>query len=246
MSMVVHILNGDSLGDRFPERVSGKVMVARECLVDGPVKAENLESFFLLRTQFIGGYPDCSEAEYRETSLSEFEAMQAIPAGSEVNFWFEDDLFCQTNFWFCLHLLRDRVGDSEFFLVRPHTSLRYGFGGLDEKGLIAAFDQRQQLTQLADLLQLWPLYQHQELLALQELGTKLEQPYPFLLPAINAFARSLPTGDNPGYLHHSILTIMEELGTREFGPVFQEFCQREAIYGLGDLQVKRIFDEVVW
>jgi hypothetical protein len=24
-----------------------------------------------------------------------------------------------------------------------------------------------------------------------------------------------------------------------------EFCQKEAVYGLGDLQVKRIFEEVV-
>jgi hypothetical protein len=30
-----------------------------------------------------------------------------------------------------------------------------------------------------------------------------------------------------------------------FGTVFQEFCKRESIYGFGDLQVKRIFDEVV-
>jgi hypothetical protein len=37
---------------------------------------------------------------------------------------------------------------------------------------------------------------------------------------------------------------MEDLETDEFGPVFKEFNKRESIYGFGDLQVKRIFDEI--
>ena len=38
---------------------------------------------------------------------------------------------------------------------------------------------------------------------------------------------------------------MEEYGTEEFAVVFQEFCRRESRYGYGDLQVKRIFDQVL-
>lgn len=39
--------------------------------------------------------------------------------------------------------------------------------------------------------------------------------------------------------------IIDELGTEEFTLVFREFCKREGIYGFGDLQVKRLYDELL-
>jgi len=32
-----HILNGDALKEQFPDRIKGKIIIARECLVDGNV-----------------------------------------------------------------------------------------------------------------------------------------------------------------------------------------------------------------
>ena len=37
-----HILNGDALKSQFPERILGEIIVARECLVDGPVEGHRL------------------------------------------------------------------------------------------------------------------------------------------------------------------------------------------------------------
>ena len=37
---------------------------------------------------------------------------------------------------------------------------------------------------------------------------------------------------------------MDELNTEQFGLIFKEFCNRESIYGFGDLQVKRLLDEI--
>jgi hypothetical protein len=37
---------------------------------------------------------------------------------------------------------------------------------------------------------------------------------------------------------------MNNLETNSFGEVFKEFNKRESIYGFGDLQVKRLFDEI--
>ena len=48
-----HILNGDSLKDQFPEIISGEIIIARECLVDGNVKGNNLIEFFKTRAKFI-------------------------------------------------------------------------------------------------------------------------------------------------------------------------------------------------
>ena len=37
--------------------------------------------------------------------VSEFEKIQNIEEGVDINLWFEDDLFCQVNFWFVISLL---------------------------------------------------------------------------------------------------------------------------------------------
>ncbi len=37
---------------------------------------------------------------------------------------------------------------------------------------------------------------------------------------------------------------MEGLQTQNFGLIFREFCKREGIYGFGDLQVKRLLEEI--
>lgn len=53
MSNQVHILNGDSLKQQFPEDIQGEIIVARECLVDGTVKGIILDEFFASRAKFI-------------------------------------------------------------------------------------------------------------------------------------------------------------------------------------------------
>jgi hypothetical protein len=73
---------------------------------------------------------------------------------------------------------------------------------------------------------------------------RLAVKYPFLKPAIQANIDQIPTTDNPDRPVQSLMNIINELKTNEFGPVFRLFCQRESIYGFGDLQVKRIFEEI--
>ena len=77
------------------------------------------------------------------------------------------------------------------------------------------------------------------------LAEKLKPKYPFMLPAINAHIERIPEDGYLGRPKESLKEIMKELQTDKFGPVFQEFCKRESIYGFGDLQVKRLYDEVL-
>ena len=64
MSQTYHILNGDALLDFFPESIlSGEIIVARECLVDGPQDGETPEAFWETRANFIAG-------EYGEEKIS--------------------------------------------------------------------------------------------------------------------------------------------------------------------------------
>jgi len=246
MATTFHILNGDALKAQFPESIKGTQLVARECLVDGPVKAKDLKELFRKRALFISEfYGDYTAEEYMTDSAKEFELIQAIPNGSEINLWFEDDLFCQVNFWFICHLICQNLKDVKVSLIRPKAHNAYGFGGLNQQELLETFENKIVLEEIEQIALLWTAYQNDLLEILKALGQSLQGNYPFIIGAIEAHIERIPTRDNPGRPINSLLEIMNELETREFVPVFREFNKRESIYGFGDLQVKRLYDKII-
>jgi len=129
-----HILNGDALLERFPTELSGEQIVMRECLVDGPIEGETPAEFYKNRAEFIDTFEGFKAADYYNGSVSEIEKMLALPEDAIIYLWFEDDLFCQVNFWFILHILKDKT--NPMYLVRSKKHARYGFGDLQVKRLI--------------------------------------------------------------------------------------------------------------
>ena len=240
-----HILNGDSLKEQFPENIQGEIIVARECLVDGNVKGSSLTELFHSRAQFISrNYDGYNEKDYYGKTVPEFQKIQSITDDGDINLWFEDDLFCQVNFWFTISLLSKSHQNNPTFLIRPKMHNQYGFGGLNKSGLISVYENRLLLTELDKLANLWELYKNDDTEKLLKTAKELDNKYPFILPAVKAHIERIPTEGNLGKPSQSLVQIMKELETEEFGPVFREFSKRESIYGFGDLQVKRLFDEV--
>jgi hypothetical protein len=170
-----------------------------------------------------------------------------IPTNSNVNLWFEDDLFCQINFWFVCHLLKQSNKLPSIYLVRPQNNFAYGFGGLDQKGLQEAYTHRIHLNEqtILDLSKLWAAYQSNNKTKMSKLGVKMKGELPFILEAINAHLDNQPKDGKPGRIEQTLKAIVVEHQTTAFGPVFKEFCKREPIYGLGDLQVKRILEQLL-
>lgn len=243
--MTYHILNGDALKQQFPIDLDGEILVCKECLVDGPVKADSSKGFYALRMTFLQQAYGATREKYLETVQSQFEAIRAIPDGAEVHLWFEDDLFCQVNCWFVASLLKDK--SVEVYLVRPvGSSLQYGFGGLAPDGLLTSFQEKRSLSHqdVSRFAQLWAAYQEGNLAHLQQVGHDLHEAYPFVMPAIEAHIARIPTPENIGRPSETILEIMESISSRDFGTIFQEFVKRESIYGFGDLQVKRLYDRL--
>lgn len=241
-----HILNGDALKERFPERLPGELIVARECLSDGPVKSNGLQGLFQLRAQFLAAsYGVGTEADYEMGSVREFEKMMRIPQGSSITLWFEDDLFCQVNFWFCTYLLSHHTTACNLYLARPAVHTRFGFGGLSTGQLIAAYRQSVPIKAPRQIAQLWESYSTGALGQLQAQARALSAEFPFIEKAVEAHAARLPRPGFPGRPVLVLQEIMKELGTTAIGPVFQAFCEREPIYGYGDLQVKRLLDDIL-
>ena len=246
MKKIIHILNGDALKKRFPTSLKGELIVCRECMIDGPVRGESLEQVLANRSRFMSEAYGVTEEEYRIKTIHEMTAITTISPNSQVNLWFEDDLFCQVHFWMiCRQLGRQKVTEN-IFLVRA-LDLQMGFGRMSDEQLVQAYQRKRRISaeQLRSLSALWRAYQKDHISEMQSIASDLGTSMPFIQTAVDAHIARIPDENFKGRPYESIRQIMHDLDTTEFGSVFAEFSVREAIYGLGDLQVKRIWEKVM-
>jgi len=212
--------------------------------MEGPVSATRLEDFISERAAFISDYfPETSAEEYHNKMVPELEKLKALSSGQEINLWFEDDLFCQVNLWFVIQMLRKNKVD-ELYLVRPRVHTRYGFGGLNPVELKDIYHHKIRLSRLDKWVALWTHYAERDLKNLLQIATELNPQYPFLLPAVQAHLDRLPTSESLGRPKETLKRLIVEMGSEDFGALFNAFCEVESEYGYGDLQVRRMINEL--
>ena len=240
--MKFHVLPGDSLTETFNKtNIEGAVIVCRECLIDGDVSAENLNDFWREREIFLNAAFPGAENSYSENVKSEFEKLLKAGADDEINLWFEYELFCQTNLWFCLWLLKDL--NAKIFRVAPvvrgENDLWNGFGGLSETDLKKCFNQRIKFSDEEVLLgaKLWEAFRAKDFQTLEKSCEIDSECFPYLGKVIEA---ATELENRPEARLKSIIAG----GETEFSKIFHEFNQTEGVYGFGDLQVKRIYDRI--
>ncbi len=242
-----HILNGDSLLYQLKKIIKDEQIVFRECLIDGNVQGKTLKQFYLNRAEFIAQYDGFTAASYYEKSAQEIDKIANISIHNEVVCWFEDDLFCQANFWFVINLLIKNRHQGQIFLVRPDKGNEYSFANMSDQAIFEVYKNKQQLTsyQKKSLAKLWPYYCENDVIGMKSIAKNLNSELPFLMPAIQAHHRREPDESGLGYPERQLLSIMKELDSTEFGAVFRCFTARERIYSFGDLQVKQMFERLL-
>ena len=242
---IIHILNGDALGEQFPKDLPGEILVFRECLVEGPKKVVEFEAFFTSRAAYLSDTydPTIKESYSLEQSIPLMRVVtEQTPA--EVVLWFEEDLFCQTNFWFICHFLEGSGFGGKVSWAKPSGVAKYNFGLLSKGSLKAVFKKRLliDLTEIAPLWRAYSINDSDELIRLVEGVAGLSE---YIIPAAIAYRDMNTSTIEKSRPYLSLLAITKTLKTTHFGKVFMVFCEKEAVYGFGDLQVKRIFDQVV-
>ena len=244
-SPVIHILNGDALGDQFPKNLPGETLVFRECLIEGPKNIVGFKAFFISRAAYLS---DAYDSRIKESySLELSIPLTRLVTGvmpSEVVLWFEEDLFCQANFWFVCHFLFNSGFNGKVYWAKPPGTARYNFGLLSKESLTAVFEKRL-LIDVAKIAPLWQAYSINDSDELIRIVQRLSGLSEYIIPAASAYHDMNTSTIEQSRPYLSLLEITKTLKTTHFGKVFVEFCQKEAVYGFGDLQVKRIFDEVV-
>ena len=240
--MIYHVLPGDATAaDLRTTDIEGEIIVCRECLIVGDSDAESLDEFWEQRARFILAEYAEDEIEYQEKVADELAQLLDISPESEVYLWFEYELFCTVNLWFCLWLL-SFTDDVTVYRVEPSVRSprdRWkGFGGLTADELRDCFDAASRLEQpdIALGAELWNAYRHRDLARLQELASEASDRFPYLAE-VCAAAEELDTRP---------LEILREItaaGITDFPDVFAEFTKRAGVYGLGDLQVERLLQK---
>ena len=240
--MIVHVLPGDAQVQTFKNTcIVGEVVVCRETLVTGDLEGDSLEEFWETRANLIavefGGDP----IVYRETVAGEFEKLLDLDPNDEVNLWFEYELFCSVNMWFCLDLLKN--SGLKIFRVSPIKTapdrIWDGFGQHSPQDLVDCFDARVQFSQvdISKGSQLWNAFRERDAEALKDLSTYESPCFPFLKEACDAAAEV----DNEP---HEIVKDLKASGLRDLETLFPEFRKRAGVYGFGDSQVERLMRRI--
>lgn len=247
--MSFHILNGDSLAQTFAQsNIPGHRIICRECLIDGPAQAADLDNFWAIRANFIAqGYGEARE-KYYDKVVKELDQIQRLPEEAEINLWFEDDLFCQSNMWFMLALLVNASPQLKIYRVFPTEPAQdhwRGFGEADVASLEQAYAQRVQFHQ-TDLelgLALWEAFRSKDLKQLQVLSHQPSACFNRLPEVVQAHIDRFATNGQLGRPERLIAEILKD-NPEDFNSIFKAFGQKAGVYGFGDVQVKVMYERV--
>ena len=239
-TMNLHVLPGDAQVQEFAESgIDGEMLVCRECLVEGDLSGADLHEFFKNRAAFINsGYHE-ARATYDSRVASQFKSLLHLAADTEVNLWFEYELFCSVNMWFCLDLLADTAAD--VYRVAPvHLNVEHrwdGFGGATGEILRRCFESRTRLTRDEIRLgaDLWRAYKADDRDALRRLSAASSPAFPYLKEVCQA---AIDKNSRPA----EVIRQIQAGGASNFAEIFREFRHRAGVYGFGDGQVKALMD----
>ena len=247
--MIYHILNGDSLAYSFPNaKIDGDMIVVREALIDGDLSGDNLQDFWQSRAKYL----ELTEAEYYNSVVKEFEKIINAPGNSEFNLWFEYDLFCQVNMWFVISIINSLPIKKKVFAIYTSyldkTSKQFwnGFGPANSDELKICYTDRISLSE-ADInfgQELWKAYKNGNLEELSNLSKHQSSAFPYLQEVVKAHVDRFPKDETKGRPEKVIEDIIKNIST-DFHKVFEEFWNRESIYGFGDIQLKSLYDKVM-
>lgn len=239
--MIYHVMPGDATaGDFKTAGIEGEVIVCRECLVVGPADADTYSEFWEQRARFILAEYCGDEIVYHETVADELAKLLDMPAGSEVNLWFEYELFCSANMWFCLDLLRNT--EAEVYRVEPSVRSfddRWkGFGKFDADDLKRCFASRNKFSPDDIKLgaDLWNAFRHEDNERLRRLSESDSKCFPYLKDVSEAAAER----------ETRPLEILRDLAKdkKQFIEIYADFTQQAGVYGYGDTQVERLLESL--
>ncbi len=243
--MITHVLNGDSLVRQLPVEISPYI-VARECFIEGPVANTVEDDFWADRKSYLQDLTIQNKIDYNIDVKAEFEKIKSISESAEICLWFEYDLFCQINMWFVINYILRHLPPIKVSWAKPDHHNWSGFGMMSQSSLKKSFNERIVLSSndLDSFAIFWSYYQSSKLELIKKSKLLNNPKFPKLKSTVEALLDLHPVfGDN------RVVTILKKIKSdfpnAPFATIFQLFSIEAGIYGLGDVQVLKILNDIV-
>lgn len=222
--MIYHVLPGDSLVETFKKsRINGEIIVCREAFISGDLDGETLDEFWDTRANLIAVEHGGDPIEYRENVAGELEKVFDAQEDDEVNLWFEYELFCSVNMWFCLDLLKN--SEASLFRIAPVNlapdKVWDGFGESAETELRECFESRIQFSKqdISVGSELWGAFRIHDNESIKRLSEYRSPCFPFLREVCDA---AVEINSRPAEL----VRELKSEGLTEIDSLFPEFRKR--------------------
>ncbi len=246
----LHITNGNSLTDYLRELdFTEDILTWQEMLCEGPtIPAIDSDAFFEIRAEFLKNYYDI-EVDIDELH-KELSKLDDVGNYTEINLWFEYDLFCHINLLGVINLLHQKEIDKPLYLIcsgriKGEKSLK-GLSELNPEQLKSHYNNKVLLTQEdIDLaIALWRTYcgtDHNILKPYIVTNSSFE----YMSNCLKAHLKRFPhqkSGLN--VLEDNILRLLRDNLIKSKHHLLGYSLNYQGYYGFGDMQLQRLIDKL--
>ncbi|RLJ68844.1 uncharacterized protein DUF1835 [Lacinutrix venerupis] len=246
----LHITNGNAL-TTYLEKLNfeGDILTWHEMLCEGPTQKEiNTNSFFKARKAFLESTYD---AEYDIDKIkSELNKLNNVSNYTEIVLWFEYDLFCHINMIAAISLIKQKEIKLPLYLVcsgrvEGEKGLK-GIAQLSEKQLLQHYKDKIKLNvdDIATAQKAWRIYSEKDHTLFKELIIRPSN-FKYLSNCLKAHLRRFPdTRSGLNTLEYNTLKLIKEHSIKSRHHLLGYCLHYQGYYGFGDLQLKRMIDEL--
>ncbi|WP_179344947.1 DUF1835 domain-containing protein [Winogradskyella ursingii] len=246
----LHITNGNNLTNYLRDLdYTDDILTWQEMLCEGPtIPAISSIEFFDIRSRFLKDYYGIEVNN--EDLHKELSKLNNVEKYTEINLWFEYDLFCHINLIGVINLLHQKNIDLPLYLIcSGRVEGEKGLKGLSELSPVQLnnhYDNKVLLTEEDKdfTVALWRTY----------CGTdhNILKPYivtpsnfKYMSNCLKAHLKRFPHQKNGlSVLEQNILKLIEENNIKSKHHLLGYALNYQGYYGFGDTQLKRIIEKL--
>jgi hypothetical protein len=246
----LHITNGNSLTDYLRELgFTEDILTWQEMLCEGPtIPAIDSEAFFELRAKFLKSTYDI-EVDTKELQ-KELSKLDHTEKYTEINLWFDYDLFCHINLLGVINLLHQKEIDKPLYLIcsgrEPGEKNLKGLVELSPEQLKTQYKNKILLTRedIDIAIALWRTYCGTDHNILKPyIVTKSN--FKYMSNCLKAHLERFPDSKSGlNKLEANVLKIIRENSVKSEHHLLGYVLNYQGYYGFGDTQLKRIIGEL--
>ncbi len=246
----LHITNGNLLTEYLKELdFTEDILTWQEMLCEGPTIPEiNSDAFFELRVEFLKNYYDI-EVDIEDLQ-KELSKLDDVTNYTEINLWFEYDLFCHINLIGVINLLHQKEIRKPLYLicsgrVKGEKNLK-GLSELSSDQISSYYKNRILLTQEdIDLcITLWRTYCGKDHNILKPYIVK-NSSFEYMSNCLKAHLKRFPHQKSGlDVLEDNILRLLRDNPIKSKHHLLGYSLNYQGFYGFGDMQLRRLIDKL--